>query len=133
MTGKKLLIVDDDTDIVRAMGTRLRAHGYQVVLAPDAVAAISTARAEKPDLIILDIGLPGGDGFVVLERLKAVSELTLIPVIVLSARHPTPNRDRALQAGAQAFFQKPVDNDEFLAAIRKALGEPRQMEWTRAF
>jgi DNA-binding response OmpR family regulator len=132
MTGKKLLIVDDDTDIVRAMHIRLRAHGYQVVLAPDAVAAISTARAEKPDLIILDIGLPGGDGFVVLERLKAVSELALIPVIVLSARHPTPNRDRALQAGAQAFFQKPVDNDEFLAAIRKALGEPRQTEWTRA-
>jgi DNA-binding response OmpR family regulator len=132
MTGKKLLIVDDDTDIVRAMHMRLRAHGYQVVLAPDAVAAISTARAEKPDLIILDIGLPGGDGFVVLERLKAVSELALIPVIVLTARHPTPNRDRALHAGAQAFFQKPVDNDEFLAAIRKALGEPRQTEWTRA-
>jgi DNA-binding response OmpR family regulator len=132
MTGKKLLVVDDDTDIVRAMSTRLRAHGYQVVLAPDAVAAISTARAEKPDLIILDIGLPGGDGFVVLERLKAVSELALIPVIVLSARHPTPNRDRALQAGAQAFFQKPVEIDEFLVAIRKALGEPRQTEWTRA-
>jgi DNA-binding response OmpR family regulator len=132
MTGKKLLVVDDDTDIVRAMSTRLRAHGYQVVLAPDAVAAISTARAEKPDLIILDIGLPGGDGFVVLERLKGVSELALIPVIVLSARHPTPNRDQALHAGAQAFFQKPVDIDEFLAAIRKALGEPRQTEWTRA-
>jgi two-component system KDP operon response regulator KdpE len=132
MTGKKLLVVDDDTDIVRAMHIRLRAHGYQVVLAPDAVAAISTARAEKPDLIILDIGLPGGDGFVVLERLKAVSELALIPVIVLTARHPIPNRDLALHAGAQAFFQKPVDNDEFLAAIRKALGEPRQTEWTRA-
>jgi DNA-binding response OmpR family regulator len=51
---------------------------------------------------------------------------------VLSARHPTPNRDRALQDGAQAFFQKPVDIDEFLAAIRKALGEPRQTEWKRA-
>jgi DNA-binding response OmpR family regulator len=113
------------------MHTRLRAHGYQVVLAPDAVAAISTARAERPDLIILDIGLPGGDGFVVLERLKAVSELALIPVIVLSARHPTPNRDRALEAGALAFLQKPVDIEEFLAAVRKALGEPRQTEWTR--
>jgi len=131
MAGKKLLVVDDDTDIVRAMHIRLRAHGYQVVLAPDAVAAISTARAERPDLIILDIGLPGGDGFVVLERLKGVSELALIPVIVLSARHPIPNRDQALHAGALAFFQKPVDIDEFLAAIRKALGEPRQTEWTR--
>jgi two-component system KDP operon response regulator KdpE len=81
------------------------------------------ARKEVPDLIILDLGLPGGDGFLVLERLSSLAGLAAIPVIVLSARDPAGNKQRAIDAGAVAFFQKPPDNHEFLTAIRQALGE----------
>lgn len=122
MTGKKILIVDDDEELRRGLGIRLKANGYNVVLAHDAISATSMARKEEPDLILLDIGLPGGDGFIVMERLEAISSAA-VPVIVLTGRDPSTTRDRALKAGARAFFQKPVDNAELLAAIRTALGE----------
>jgi two-component system KDP operon response regulator KdpE len=122
MVGEKILIVDDDQDVRRGLGIRLKASGYSVVFAEDAISATSMARKEAPGLIILDIGLPGGDGFIVMERLLSITP-TSVPVIVLTARDPSTNKERALKAGAKAFFQKPADNDEFLAAIRKALGE----------
>jgi DNA-binding response OmpR family regulator len=120
----KILIVEDDQDMVRAMGVRLKAQGYGLVVASDAISAISTARKEKPDLIILDLGLPGGDGFVVMERLKSVPDLMLVPVIVVSARDPKTNEARALQAGARLFLQKPFEAAELLAAIQNALFKP---------
>ena len=119
MTDKKILLVDDDTDLLRGMAFTLRASGYQVVNAQDALTAVSTARDTHPDLIVLDIGLPGGDGFQVMERLKDLMILT--PVIVVSAKESGPNRKRALQAGAQAFFQKPVDRVQFMFAVRRVL------------
>ena len=117
----KILLVEDDKDTVRAMAVRFKAKGYQLVVANDAISAISTARKEKPDLIVLDLGLPAGDGFMVLQRLKANYELMLVPVIVVSARDPLMNEQRALEAGAELFFQKPFDNDEFFSAVQKAL------------
>jgi DNA-binding response OmpR family regulator len=74
-----------------------------------------------PDLIILDLGLPAGDGFSVLERLKANESLSSIPVIVLSGRDRVGNRERALKAGARFFLQKPMANDKLLAVIRLVL------------
>jgi DNA-binding response OmpR family regulator len=94
-----------------------------VAVAGDAIAAVSTARKEKPDLIVLDIGLPGGDGFVVMQRLKSLYDLALTPIIVVSARDVAATKDRALKAGATAYFQKPVKTPEFLGAIQKALGQ----------
>jgi two-component system KDP operon response regulator KdpE len=88
------------------------------------MASIAEARKHMPDLIILDLGLPAGDGFSVMGRLKANDSLSLIPVIVVSARDREANMDRALKAGAKAFLQKPVANAELLAVIRKVLGEP---------
>jgi DNA-binding response OmpR family regulator len=123
MNGKKILIVDDDQDLLLGLTPRLKANGYTVVSAMDGISAIGVARKETPDLVILDLGLPGGDGFVVLERMRSLPDLVAIPVIVLSAWDPTDNEKRALDAGAVAFFQKPADNHEFLAAIRHALGE----------
>ena len=79
------------------------------------------AQKEKPDLIILDIGLPAGDGFVVLDRLQQSAHLSSIPVIVLTARDPQFNRERTMKAGATAFLQKPADNDELLGVIRATL------------
>lgn len=123
MSGKKILIVDDDPHLLLGLAPRLKASSYSVVTAADAISAIAVARNEAPDLIILDLGLPGGDGFVVMERIKNLATLASIPIIVLSAWDPAGNRKRSLDAGAVAFFQKPPDNHEFLTAIRQALGE----------
>jgi len=124
MSKRKILIVEDDQDVLRGLSIRLKASGYAVVSATDAAWATTVARKEKPDLVILDLGLPGGDGFLVMERLRSIMDVQ-IPIIVLTARDPDISRERAFNAGAEAFFLKPVDNDEFLAAIQKALGESR--------
>ena len=123
MSAKKILIVDDDEYLLLGLAAKLKANGYAVITAMDGVAAVAAARREVPDLIILDLGLPAGDGFLVLERLRAMNDLVATPVIVLSAWDPTSNKQRSLKAGAVAFFQKPPDNREFLSAIRHALGE----------
>jgi len=122
MNRKKILIVDDDKDLLRGLSFRLRAYGYDTVFATDGYAAINVAQKENPDLIILDIGLPAGDGFTVMERLGNHQSLALIPIIVLSGRDSQINKERALKAGVVAFFQKPADNDRLLAAIQKQLG-----------
>jgi CheY-like chemotaxis protein len=123
MSQKTILIVDDDPDIRLSLHLRLKANHYNVIFAGDGMAAIAEARKHMPDLIILDLGLPAGDGFSVMERLKANDSLRSIPVIVVSARNRDANVDRAMQAGAKAFLQKPADNAELLSAIRRALGE----------
>ena len=123
MEKKKILVVDDDQDLAMGLRVRLRANNYATVFATDAVSAISQAKNETPDLILLDLGLPAGDGFVVMERLNNIESLASIPIIVLSARDPQGNKDRALAAGARAYFQKPVDNDELLSAIQRSVGE----------
>jgi DNA-binding response OmpR family regulator len=120
----KILIVEDDKDMVRAMGVRLKAQGYGLVVANGAISAISTARKEKPDLVLLDLGLPGGDGFLVMQRLRLLPELMLVPIIVVSARDPKTNEPRAIQAGAHAFFQKPFEAAELLKTIAEALMQP---------
>lgn len=128
MGNKKILIVEDDPDVRQGMHLRLKANHFDCFFAGDAVSSMSEARKCEPDLIILDLGLPAGDGFVVMERLKQFPSLALVPVIVVSARDVRVNRERALKAGAKAFLQKPMDDAEFLAVIRKALGESVEQE-----
>jgi two-component system KDP operon response regulator KdpE len=122
MPRPKILVVDDDPDLVRALRLRLRANNYDVATATDGYSAIASAQKEHPALIILDLGLPVGDGFVVLDRLQNSDALDGVPVIVLSARDPQSNEERALKAGAAAFFQKPADNDELMNVIRVSIG-----------
>lgn len=124
MAREKILIVDDDKDLLNGLTLRLSAYEYNVLLATDAASAVAMARKERPDVIILDIGLPGGDGFMVMERLRALELTAAIPIIILTAKDPSTNRERALKAGAKAFFTKPAKNEELLTAIRKAVGEP---------
>jgi len=126
MGNKKILIVDDDPDVLQGMHVRLKANHYDTFFAGDALSSITEAKKHEPDLIILDLGLPAGDGFVVMERLKSNPYLAVIPVVVVSARDVLANKERALKAGAKAFLQKPVDNAELLKVIRQALGEPAQ-------
>jgi DNA-binding response OmpR family regulator len=124
MSNPKILIVDDDPDLRRALKIRLRANHYDTVQASDGYSAIAMAQKEQPNLIILDLGLPAGDGFVVLERLQKSDALSEIPVIVLTARDPQSNEQQTLAAGATAFFQKPADNNELLDVIRATLPSP---------
>jgi two-component system KDP operon response regulator KdpE len=121
MDKPKIMIVEDDNDITRALKIRLKANHYNTVDAGDGFSAISMAQKEQPDLIILDLGLPCGDGFFVLARLKDIHALSNIPVIVLTGNDQQCNERRVLQAGAAAFFQKPVSNDQLLHAIRATL------------
>ena len=127
MSNKKILIADDDADTLLGYSILLKAHHYDTVLAGDGVSAIREALEHQPDLMILDLGLPDSDGFVVLERLRAIranADLSAIPVIVVSARDLHGNKERALKAGAKAFLQKPWNDNELLALIRQLLGQP---------
>jgi DNA-binding response OmpR family regulator len=123
MAMQKILIVDDDPDLRQAMRLRLRANHYETVSACDGYSAIAQAYKEHPNLIILDLGLPAGDGFVVLDRLQHDDKLSTIPVVVLTARDPQGNESRAIRAGAAAFFQKPADNTQLLDVIRATLSQ----------
>jgi len=124
MDSRKILIVDDNADIRLGMHLRLKANQYETFFAADAFSGVAEARKHRPDLIILDLGLPAGDGFTVMERLRQIPFLAVIPVIVVSARDGLGNQKRAYEAGAKAFLQKPVNDAELLAVIRQALGEP---------
>jgi CheY-like chemotaxis protein len=118
----KILVIDDDADIRRLLKIRLGNEGYETAFAWDAVTALTIARKESPDLIVLDLGLPGGDGYVVMERLQTLAPFAMIPIVVLSARPVDPNAEKSIAAGATAFVKKPIDMDTLLAAIRDALG-----------
>ena len=130
MRNKTILIVDDDPDIREGMQVRLQYSGYDTCFADDAVSGIAMARKQRPDLIVLDLGLPEGDGFLVIEKLNGDTASDMIPIIVVSARDARANRERAIKAGATAYLQKPVNNAEFLMVIRKALGELAPLENT---
>jgi len=128
MAGKKILIVEDENLQLTALARRLRSSGFAVAAARDGMTAISTARKEQPDLILLDLGLPAGDGFSVLQRLQMLINTNTIPVIVTSSRDAKTTADSTLKAGAIAYFQKPVDLDALIRKISEALGLPVPQE-----
>ena len=121
LAGKTVLLVDDDEDLLVALAAPLRRRGFDVAVATDAVTAVSTAVKQPPDLVVLDIGLPGGDGIMVMQRLHSLPRLAGVPVIILSGRDPEKARDASLAAGAFAYVAKPVASDVLCAAIVDAL------------
>jgi DNA-binding response OmpR family regulator len=113
---KKILIADDEPDMVRMLANRLKANNYEVVAALDGMQALSAARREQPDLIILDVRMPARDGYSVLET-------TLIPIVFLSALPASQVQERATELGAEGHFSKPFDSDEIVAKIREIIGD----------
>lgn len=118
----KILVVEDDQDIRQLLHVQLSSAGYETAFARDAATALSAARKERPELILLDIGLPAGGGFVVMERMRAIPELEMVPVIVITARDPSEG-ERAVELGAISFFQKPFQGDQLIAEIKRVLGD----------
>jgi two-component system KDP operon response regulator KdpE len=114
----RVLVVDDESPMLRALGTNLRARGYQVDLAPTGEEALTLAARHRPDAVILDLGLPGITGIEVIEGLRG---WTAVPIIILSARGTEPDKVAALDAGADDYVTKPFGMDELLARLRAAL------------
>ena len=120
MTGTSIatvLVVDDNEPSRDALSRRLQRRGYRILTAVDGQQAVATGQAELPDLILMDLGLPGIDGWEATRQLKAARMTRHIPIIVLSAHAMTNDRDLALAAGADDFDTKPVRFDQLLGKI----------------
>jgi two-component system KDP operon response regulator KdpE len=114
----KVLVIDDEPQIVRALRINLTARGYQVLTAHDATTALRAAVDGRPDVVVLDLGLPDVDGIEVIAGLRG---WTSVPIIVLSARTDSVDKVRALDAGADDYVTKPFGMDELLARLRAAV------------
>ena len=118
MSGERVLIVDDEPQIRRALRTALAGHGYVVEIAEDGEMALAALAARPPDLVVLDLKIPGVDGFEVLRQTRAWSK---VPVIVLSARGEERTKVGALDLGADDYLTKPFGLEELLARVRAIL------------
>lgn len=113
-----ILVVDDEPPIRRLLRTSLAASGYRIVEAEDAASAMRLLAAEKPDLMILDLGLPGESG---LELVTSVRKTSAVPIVILSARHDERSKVEALDRGADDYVSKPFSMAELMARLRAAL------------
>jgi DNA-binding response OmpR family regulator len=120
---KKILIIEDDRKIAMALGVRLRANGYQTILANDALEGVTMAVKNEPDLIILDIMMPAGGGFSVVERLSTLPAAVTVPVIFITASKKPGLKEKARELGAVCLIEKPFDTEKLLAVVRSTLEE----------
>lgn len=128
---RKILIVDDNPVVLKAFELKLKASGFQVLTAGDGSAAVSVARHERPDLIVLDMNFPPDvgssglqwNGFNIMQWMHRFTEAADIPVIIISSEDVTKFKDKAAAAGAVACFQKPINHEEFLMAVSRTLGQ----------
>jgi len=129
----KILVVDDNVVVLKTISIKLKSEGYEVRTAMDGSTAVSCVRREKPDLIILDINFPpdtgsagnvSWDGFMILDWLRRIEEARDTPIIFITSGESAKFRQRALDAGAIAFFEKPVNHEEMMNVIRHTLGDP---------
>jgi len=117
----KILIADDDKQLVAALSVRLQAHGYDVLTSVDSYNALALARTHKPDILILDIHMPAGEGFSVQQRMQKIEELEGTPVIYITADASKQLETIARRLGACALFRKPFDFYQLLHTIERQL------------
>lgn len=117
-TTRTILLVEDDIDTSYGLRVYLEAHGYEAVTAPNGEEALALVKEVAPSLVILDLGLPGRDGFEVLRALRTAPETRETKVIVLSAWSPESHEELALDYGASMYMQKPEPGENLLEAIR---------------
>ena len=123
MTHKRVLIVEDDPSMRQVLFAQMKTHGYDAVPVADAINALAQSQRQPPDLILLDLGLPGGGGLNLMQRLQSIPKLAVIPIIVISAREGLPIEKEVLDKGAAAFFRKPVDFPQLLARVGELIGQ----------
>jgi DNA-binding response OmpR family regulator len=117
----RILVVDDETDVVLIIKTALQAEGFDVVSATNGPDALDEARETTPDLVVLDVMMPGMTGFDVLRELKANEKTAKVPVIMLTGVSDRKKIQEALSSGIEYYVVKPFDFDDLLAKIRQAL------------
>ena len=117
MSSSTILVVDDEPQIRRVMRTALSSHGYAIVEAPNGEEALKKLSAERLDLVILDMNMPGMDG---VEACRGIRTLSKVPIIMLTVRAAEKDKVRALDAGADDYVVKPFGIEELLARIRAA-------------
>lgn len=120
--GRRVLLIEDEPNIIEAMSFILSRDGWTVHTHADGTSAVARVRAVPPDLVILDLMLPGRSGFDILRDLKADPATAAIPVLMLTARGQARDRDLALQLGATAFMAKPFSNAEVIENVRALVG-----------
>jgi len=129
--GKKILVVDDNPVIIKTLSFKLKAAGYKVLTALEGGEAVSSARKEMPDLILLDINFPpdvshgGGvpwDGFLIMGWVRRIDGAQNIPIIMITSGDPAKYKERALAEGAHSFFHKPIEMPELMSTIQQILG-----------
>lgn len=120
----KILLVEDHEEIWDFLSRRLKRRGYEVELAHDGEAAVERTRAERPDVVLLDMNLPVMDGWTAARTLKSDAATAAIPIIALTAHAMSGDREKALEAGCDDYHPKPVDFSKLLSQIDAALGAP---------
>jgi DNA-binding response OmpR family regulator len=122
----RVLIVEDDPDLLVVLRVNLTVMGVEPILAGDGRTAISRIQSERPDAVVLDVMLPGIDGWSVLEDLHAMGDP--VPIVVCSAKKDVEDMDRARELGASGYVIKPFDIDRLVDAVMEALGRSRRAE-----
>ena len=128
MSKGRILVVDDEPEIVSSLTLRLSAAGYEVHSAMDGLTATKKAIEEQPALILLDIGMPAGNGHVVVDRLRNICETSHIPIIFLTARSSEEDYRKARDGGVCKYITKPFDSEVLMAAIESQI--ERSLELT---
>lgn len=121
VTGERVLLVDDEDLILQMLSDTLHASGYEVLTALDGAEGLARARAERPDLIVLDVMMPKLDGLKVARLLKSDRNYSHIPIIILTAKAGASDPELVRQAGAECYLTKPVDADVLIGHVKRLL------------
>src|SRR5579859_1502919 len=122
----RILYIEDNYQNRRLVKRLLKRKGYELIEAEDGLQGIAIAAREKPDLILMDINLPGIDGMEATSRLKSSPDLSHIPIIAVTAAAMRGDREKIMAAGCDDYLQKPIDNEQLIATVRRFLGTPDQ-------
>ena len=121
MTKKRILVVDDERDFVEMIKFRLEANGYEVIAAFDGIQGVAFAKRKKPDLILLDVMMPAGGGYLTCERLHMHPLTRSIPIIFLTAKSQLDDVAKAYSVGGKYYLTKPYEPELLLETVKKAL------------
>src|SRR5258708_2219187 len=122
----RILYIEDNYQNRRLVRRLLKPKGYEIIEAEDGLQGIAIAAREKPDLILMDINMPGIDGMEATSRLKSSPDLSHIPIVAVTAAAMRGDRERIMAAGCDDYLQKPIDNDQLVETVRRYIGTPNQ-------